>query len=191
MKPHALNATRFQCLRGRSWFAESKYVAMSLIDNFIYWIVFFTGVGCGVDGRDPSRLEASRGIIWRVGSLSRSDHRTADGIRRRTPIVARSWPDRGAIGARSCHDWTSFRLGIILNWEDGGWPRSKSTIDAQSWLDRGPIVPWSELVLKRNWSQFCAESKQHPRPKEPLPRRLQTMPTTASNGHDFGPNFPL
>ena len=105
-------------------------------------------------------------------------------------IEPRSRCDRAAIAARSSRDRGD--LGADLS------PIDRQAIDEaltpRSTPDRDPIVSrsWrksrrkcgtSEAKLKLNTSRFVAELKPRLMSKEFLPRRLQTMPTTASNGH--------
>ena len=97
-----------------------------------------------MDGRDPSRSEASRGHVGNVRSPSdgRDRHRELLNIERctkvveelhdRGPIELRSSRDRGAIEARS----HIFHPIIIPTGSDGGRPRSRTILTP----DRGLIV---------------------------------------------------
>ena len=182
----------FNSLRGRSWFAESEFA-----DVPRHWLIpalnvltFLQVVGCGVDGRDPSRSEASCGHVGNVRSPldGRDLHRKMLNIGRcrqvveelhdPDPIEPQSSRDRAAIVAWSSRDPTSFIAESLqpdptAADRDLG-PRStpdRGLIVAWSWPDRGPIVPRSGLFLKRNSSQFISDLK-------PQCLSVQTAPTT-------------
>ena len=76
-----------------------------LISIFNTLIFFIQVVGCGVDGRDPSRSEASRGHVGNVRSPSdgRDLHREMLNIGRCRCIVEHLH-DRGPIEQRSRRD---------------------------------------------------------------------------------------
>ena len=103
-----------------------------------------------------------------------------DTLWKNSTIVAWSNRDRGAFEPRS-----ESESGGIISTTSG----RRSTNDQDH--DRGPIVAkmrliWSQIQadFSRNWSHDTA-------PKESLPQRPQTTPTTASIGHDLRANFPL
>ena len=85
--------------------------------------------------------QATREARWRVRSSSHHDqHRTADVLSRRTTIVARSWPDRRTIVARSPP-----RSSPIATSEATFMEARRSQLDclaikARSPRDRGPIA---------------------------------------------------
>ena len=76
----------------------------------------------------------------------------------RSPIVTRSRRDRSSIGLRlnllSSRNHSKLRRWRLTEIQ----AHDRRLIMARSWPDRGPIVPRSGLVLKRNWSKFYAES---------------------------------
>ena len=135
-------------------------------------------------------------------SGSRSDlHRTTDGAWQRTTIVARSWPDWGAIGARSCRDWD---LLSSLNHSNQRRRRpteiqdhDRRSIVALSWPDRAMIRAHIEAKLKsnslRNWSRILAKwNRSHdPCKTPPQPRQLPTIfgPILSLNTHVLLPYF--
>ena len=178
MKPRALNATRFQCLRGRSWFVESKYAAMSLIDNFIYWIVFFYRRWMR---RGRSRSFAIRSIAWNF--LARRIFitiRPSDGRRHttknsdRSPIVTRSRRDRSSIVPRldllSSRNHSKLRRWRLTEIQI----HDRRSIMAWSWPDRATIWARVEAKLKSILCGIEAASS---------PQRI--APTTSSNNaHD-------
>ena len=161
-----------------------------------HWFLF-TGVGCGVDGRDLSRSEASRGRIGNVWSPSdgRDLHHDQTFIGRRWrqveerfdrgPIEPRSRRDRTAIAARSNRDCgaieprsCSFSGGIASRRPDDNRQSTTTKIRARSRRDRGPIVAGSRrkscLFSKQNWSSFPADLK-------PQSHALETASTTLEN----------
>ena len=132
-----------------------------------------------MDGRDPSRLEASRGHVGNVRSPSdgRDLHHDLLNIGRCRQVVEEPH-DRGPIEPRSSRDLASFIAESLqpdptATDRDPG-PRSmpdRGLIVALSWPDRGPIVPRSGLFLKRNSSRFIPDLK-------PQCRSVQTAPRT-------------
>ena len=119
-------------------------------------------------------------------------HQTAGKIRGRTP---RSRSDRTAIVARSNCDRGSFIMKSMPCYtahdSNGMWqekiPRSRPDrrlILTTIKCDRGFF--WSQIE-----AEFIAGWKAQRRPRESLPRPLQSAPTTASIGHDLRAKFPF
>ena len=145
--------------------------------------------------RDDCDRTAGGGLTswsWCTGSVNRDcssnwSYRTATKTRGRTP---RSRSDRTAIEPRSWKFWR----GIASTGSDGGQLLTSTTIDARSWRDRVTIVAKMVANRKLFWSKIVADSKPirklRPRQVKPLPRRINSAPTTASIGHDLRANSP-
>ena len=121
-----------------------------------------------MDGRDPSRSEASRGHVGNVRSPSdgRDLHRGLLNIGRCRQVVEEPH-DRVPIGQRLSHDLTSF-VAESLQPDQTAADRDPGP---RLMPDRGPIVPRSGLFLKQNSSRFIPNMK-------PQCRSVQTAPTT-------------
>ena len=81
-------------------------------------------------------IRRTRSIAMGAPCGSRSNlHQTTDGGWTRTTIVTRSWPDRGAIRAWSCHDRDLLQRGIVSTRSDGVQRMTRTTIVAWSWYN--------------------------------------------------------
>ena len=104
--------------------------------------------------------------------------------RDRGPIATRSWPRSIAIEAPSPRN-NAIDPSHFIRWRlMEHRHHDRRPIVARSWRDRGSF--WSEIVAYSRPIQ-----KPRHRPKEPLPWRSQTAPTTASDAHEFGLIFPF
>ena len=131
------------------------------------------------NGCDCSQTGDVRGVIWIGGSSSDG----TEGLWKNSTIAARSNRDRGAIEPRSVF----FQRHHISKRSENDQRLTRTSIEARSWPDRGPIVGLLEAkiadILKRNRSKIEADSKPIRKLRlhvmKPPPRRMETASTTA------------
>ena len=134
-------------------------------------LFFLQVVGCCVDGRDPSRSEASRGHVRNVRSTSNGGdrHRELLNIGRCRQVVE-ELHDRGPIEPRSRRDRTAISHLSLQNHFNRIRRRPteiQDHFDARSWPDCGPIRALFEAKFKPIGPRFEA-----------------TMPLSANRSHD-------